>query len=203
VVSTAQPHQRTAPAPQPAAAPRYPPDTRANQISSRIGRPLTVTALTASRDINAGPVVVTIGNERYHRQMTMTECVDESCAPTGRHALAPGAALFRSLGDETRLAILRALAGGEQRVRDLTDALGLAQSTVSAHLACLRGCGLIDSRPVGRQSFYYLTHPELLDLLATADALLAATGEAVALCPTYGLDTVTQPAAGAGVGVGS
>lgn len=133
----------------------------------------------------------------------MNRSVDESCSPAGRGALAPGAALFRSLGDETRLAILQALAGGEQRVRDLTDTLGLAQSTVSAHLACLRDCGLIESRAVGRQSFYHLTHPELLDLFAAADALLAATGEAVALCPTYGSDTVTQPAAGAGVGVGS
>jgi DNA-binding transcriptional ArsR family regulator len=121
----------------------------------------------------------------------MSQCAESSCATTGRGALAPGAALFRSLGDETRLAILRTLAGGEQRVRDLTDALGLAQSTVSAHLSCLRACGLVDSRPVGRQSFYSLNHPELLDLLAAADALLAATGEAVALCPTYGIDTVS------------
>ncbi|MER7890150.1 metalloregulator ArsR/SmtB family transcription factor [Micromonospora sp. NPDC094482] len=100
--------------------------------------------------------------------------------------LTPAVALFRSLGDPTRLAILQRLAGGEARVVDLTAELGLAQSTVSKHLACLRDCGLIDYRVEGRQSFYALTRPELLELLRSAEQLLAATGEAVALCPVYG-----------------
>jgi DNA-binding transcriptional ArsR family regulator len=98
----------------------------------------------------------------------------------------PAAALFRSLADPTRLAIVRRLAAGEARVTDLVAELGLAQSTVSAHLACLRDCGLVDWRPAGRQSFYFLTRTELMDLLASAEALLAATGEAVDLCPAYG-----------------
>jgi ArsR family transcriptional regulator, cadmium/lead-responsive transcriptional repressor len=104
------------------------------------------------------------------------------CTP----GVAPAVALFRSLGDPTRLAILRRIATGEARVVDLTGELGLAQSTVSKHLACLRDCGLIDYRAEGRQSFYTLTRPELLDLLRSAEQLLAATGEAVALCPVYG-----------------
>ncbi|WP_346150403.1 metalloregulator ArsR/SmtB family transcription factor [Streptomyces labedae] len=101
---------------------------------------------------------------------------------------APPAAvvLFRSLGDPARLAILRRLAEGEARVTDLVACVGLAQSTVSAHLACLRDCGLVDSRPVGRASLYFLSRPELMDLLASAEQLLAATGEAVELCPNYG-----------------
>jgi ArsR family transcriptional regulator, cadmium/lead-responsive transcriptional repressor len=70
-------------------------------------------------------------------------------------------------------------------VVDLMRELGLAQSTVSAHVACLRDCGLVDYRTEGRQSFYTLTRPELMDLLASAELLLAATGEQVALCPTY------------------
>ena len=95
-------------------------------------------------------------------------------------------ALFRSLADPARLALVLRLAGGEARVVDLTRALGLAQSTVSKHLACLRGCGLVDCRVEGRQSFYALTRPELIDLLRSAEILLAQTGEAVALCPVYG-----------------
>jgi len=104
----------------------------------------------------------------------------------GRSTVAPAVALFRSLADPTRLAIVRRLADGEARVADLTDQLGLAQSTVSGHLACLRGCGLVVGRPEGRQVFYALACPELQDLLAAAEQLLAATGEAVALCPNYG-----------------
>lgn len=95
-------------------------------------------------------------------------------------------ALFRSLGDATRLAIVLRLARGEARVVDLCRGLGLAQSTVSKHLACLRDCGLVDHRADGRQSFYSLTRPELIDLLRSAETLLARTGDAVALCPVYG-----------------
>ena len=102
--------------------------------------------------------------------------------------LSAAVALFHSLSDVTRLAIVRRLAGGEARVADLVAELGLAQSTVSAHVACLRDCGLVVGRPQGRQVFYSLTRPELLDLLASAETLLAATGNAVALCPNYGAD---------------
>lgn len=95
--------------------------------------------------------------------------------------------MARSLGDPARLAILRHLALGEHRVVDLTAHVGLAQSTVSAHLACLRDCGLVASRPQGRASMWSLNHSvDLLDLLAAAERLLAATGDAVALGPTRG-----------------
>lgn len=97
-----------------------------------------------------------------------------------------GTALFHGLADRTRLSIVALLAGGERRVVDLTDALGLAQGTVSGHLACLRDCGLVEGRPEGRQMFYSLSHPELMDLLVAAEQLLALTGDAVALCPNYG-----------------
>lgn len=111
------------------------------------------------------------------------------CADAGRAELAPAAALFRSLGDPTRLAILRRLAAdGPARVVDLVGALGLAQSTVSKHLACLRDCGLVSSTPSGRASVFELAQPTVIDMLAAAESLLAATGNAVALCPTYCCD---------------
>ncbi|KGN36274.1 ArsR/SmtB family transcription factor [Knoellia subterranea] len=113
-----------------------------------------------------------------------------------------GAALFHGLADRNRLAIVRQLAHGERRVVDLTKALDLAQGTVSGHLACLRDCGLIVGRPEGRQMFYSIAHPELMDLLGAAEKLLALTGEAVELCPTYGpADThpETTPTATEGV----
>ncbi|WP_432492496.1 ArsR/SmtB family transcription factor [Kineococcus auxinigenes] len=94
--------------------------------------------------------------------------------------------LFRSLADPARLAILRHLALGEHRVVDLTGRLGLAQSTVSAHLACLRDCGLVTSRSEGRSSVHSLARPELMELLNAAERVLAATGSAVSLCPVYG-----------------
>ncbi|MEU7904570.1 metalloregulator ArsR/SmtB family transcription factor [Actinoplanes sp. NPDC049118] len=118
--------------------------------------------------------------------------IEEGCVTAAVAAgMTPAVALFRSLGDETRLKIVKRLAAGEARVVDLTGELGLAQSTVSKHLACLRDCDLIDYRIEGRQSFYALTRPELLDLLTAAEGLLAATGAAVTLCPT---DDTGEPA---------
>ena len=82
---------------------------------------------------------------------------------------------------------MRRLAASDARVVDLTAQLGLAQSTVSKHLACLRDCGLVVSRPVGRASVFSLAAGTgLVDLLASAETVLAATGCAVALCPVYG-----------------
>ena len=105
----------------------------------------------------------------------------------------PAVALFRSLADPARLAIVTRLAQGEARVVDLTRLLGLARSTVSKHLACLRDCRLVDYRTEGRQSYYALTRPELINVLRSAERLLAETGNAVALCPVYG-DPVTADA---------
>jgi DNA-binding transcriptional ArsR family regulator len=96
--------------------------------------------------------------------------------------------LFHSLADATRLAIVRRLSAGEARVSDLVRELGLAQSTTSEHVACLRECGLVVGRPEGRQVFYALAHAELIDMLSSAETLLAATGYKVDLCSTYGSD---------------
>jgi ArsR family transcriptional regulator, cadmium/lead-responsive transcriptional repressor len=109
-----------------------------------------------------------------------------SSVSSDRVVLAPAVALFGSLADPTRLAIVQELAAGPARVVDLTGRLGLAQSTVSQHLACLRDCGLVAARPVGRSSVYALAQPALSDLLSAAETVLADTGNAVALCPTYG-----------------
>lgn len=107
--------------------------------------------------------------------------LDEAAA--GRAA----ACLFRGMSDPSRVAILQHLLLGEHNVAELTAHLGLAQSTVSKHLACLRDCGLVDSRPSGRASVFSLTHPgAVLKVFAAAEELLAATGDAVVLCPTYG-----------------
>lgn len=112
--------------------------------------------------------------------------MNNGCRTTKGGRLDPAVALFHSLSDPTRLAIVKSMAAGEVRVSDLTGELGMAQSTVSAHVACLRDCGLVAGRVEGRSVYYSLTQPELMDLLSQAEILLAATGNAVSLCPVYG-----------------
>jgi len=108
-------------------------------------------------------------------------------------ALTAAGCLFHGFSDRSRLVIVQHLLLGEHRVVELTQHLGLAQSTVSKHLACLLDCGIVDVRAQGRASVYSLAHPEAtLELLSAAERLLALTGDAVTLCPTYG----TRKAAG-------
>jgi ArsR family transcriptional regulator len=65
-------------------------------------------------------------------------------------------AVFHALSDDTRLAIVRRLAGGERCVCDLQDLLDAAQSRLSYHLKTLKDAGLIADRRDGRWVHYAL-----------------------------------------------
>ena len=104
---------------------------------------------------------------------------------------AAAAKLFRGFADPTRLGVLLALAEGERRVTDIVDALGLPQSTISGHLACLKDCGLVADRPQGRAVYYRVASNEVYELLTAAERLLAVTGIAIELCPNYDADFVS------------
>src|SRR5689334_21928455 len=70
--------------------------------------------------------------------------------------------LFRLLGDEARLRILRLLAAERLNVTELTGILGLAQSGVSRHLGMLKEAGLVAEQREGGFAYYRLT-PALQD----------------------------------------
>jgi DNA-binding transcriptional ArsR family regulator len=93
--------------------------------------------------------------------------------------------LFNGFADRTRLAILLELVREERRVTDLVRALDGSQGNISGHLACLKECGLVVDRPEGRQVFYRIAHPEVFDVLRSAEALLAVTGAAIELCSNF------------------
>lgn len=68
--------------------------------------------------------------------------------------------VFDALGDPTRRRILELLAGGEQTVGAIVDALGeemsISQPAVSQHLKVLRGARLVRARPEGRRRYHAL-----------------------------------------------
>ncbi|MCM3879898.1 MAG: metalloregulator ArsR/SmtB family transcription factor [Vicinamibacterales bacterium] len=72
--------------------------------------------------------------------------------------------LFRLLGDEVRLRLLRVLSArhGRLNVSELTAVLGIAQSGVSRHLRLLKEAGLVVEERGGGFSFYRLS-PALVD----------------------------------------
>jgi SAM-dependent methyltransferase len=82
-----------------------------------------------------------------------------------------GAGLFRLLGDEVRLRILRLLAAERLNVSELTGILGIAQSGVSRHLGLLKEAGLVAERRDAGYTYFKLTDPANP---GTSDAPLAA-----------------------------
>jgi ArsR family transcriptional regulator len=76
-------------------------------------------------------------------------------APT-RVDLTPVSALFRALGDETRLRIVALLSHGELCVCHVQEALGLAQPAASRHLGILKNAGVISSRKEGVWTYHRL-----------------------------------------------
>jgi len=63
-------------------------------------------------------------------------------------------ALYRLLGDEARLRLLRVLSHERLNVTELTGVLGLAQSGVSRHLGLLKEAGLVAEERDGGFSYY-------------------------------------------------
>jgi len=79
------------------------------------------------------------------------------------------AALFKTLGDESRCTILMSLTHApELCVCDLSQITGLALPTVSHHLRKLREQGLVTSRREGKLIFYRLEGEDAKTLLQAA-----------------------------------
>ena len=66
------------------------------------------------------------------------------------------AALYRVLGEEVRLRLLRVLSCDRLNVTELTAVLGLAQSGISRHLGLLKDAGLVAEDPAGGFTYYRL-----------------------------------------------
>ncbi len=80
----------------------------------------------------------------------------------------------RALVDPTRCRLLFALLDGPAYSGALATELGISKANASNHLACLRGCGLIEATPEGRHVRYELTDPALAHALRDlADLVLA------------------------------
>jgi DNA-binding transcriptional ArsR family regulator len=114
--------------------------------------------------------------------------------PEGTDGAAVLAKFFRALGVPARLRLLEYLLAGERPVGDCVHHIGLAQSRVSTHLACLADCGYVEVRRQGRFSYYRVADPRVVDLVRLARALAADNAAVLAAC-TH-IDTSPAPASG-------
>src|SRR5438270_6335375 len=82
------------------------------------------------------------------------------------------ASVYRLLGDEARLRLLRVLGRERLNVTELTGILGLAQSGVSRHLGLLKEAGLVAEEKDGGFTYYRVAPArdgDRADLWATLD----------------------------------
>ena len=70
-----------------------------------------------------------------------------------------------ALSDPTRTQILLMLRSGGAYPSDLAEAIGVSRQTLSNHLACLRGCGLVVAVPEGRRTRYELSDARIAHAL--------------------------------------
>ena len=87
-----------------------------------------------------------------------------------------------ALSDPTRTRLLLALREGPGYPSELAELLGVSRQSLSNHLSCLRGCGLVVAMPEGRRSRYELADQRLAHALGDLlGVVLAVDPEA---CPT-------------------
>lgn len=94
--------------------------------------------------------------------------------------LSRAAELFHALSDETRLAIVEMLRGGERCVCELQDELGAAQSRLSFHLRVLKDAGVVEDRREARWAYYRIVPEALAEVHDLAVALQPSAARAAA-----------------------
>ncbi len=78
------------------------------------------------------------------------------------------ARVLKALANESRLMIIDRLNRGECTVGELTELVGSDVSTVSKHLAVLRGNGIVENRREGNLVYYRLLTPCVCNFFACA-----------------------------------
>jgi len=89
---------------------------------------------------------------------------------------------FKGLGDSTRLRIVQALLEKECNVSELIQLIGVPQSNISNHLACLKWCGYIGSRKEGTSVYYRITDDRLRQIMGLARRVIADNAEQLYAC---------------------
>ena len=83
------------------------------------------------------------------------------------------AAVFKALGDENRIRVLKILRSGEKCACHLLEELNISQSTLSHHMKILCDTGIVTGRKEGKWMYYAICCEGVCGLQASLRALLA------------------------------
>ena len=82
------------------------------------------------------------------------------------------AEILKAIAQETRLSILELLRDGERCVCEIFPAINQEQSNVSRHLNMMQKAGILTRRKDGLRIFYAVKHPEVLEIIDLAAAIM-------------------------------
>lgn len=88
-----------------------------------------------------------------------------------RHAADEVVAALKLLANVERMLLLCQLSQGEMCVGELEEQLGIRQPTLSQQLGVLRTEGVVSTRRQGKNIFYSVADPNLLEILAVLHRL--------------------------------
>jgi len=84
------------------------------------------------------------------------------------------AQILKALAHASRLLIIEELSRGERCVCDLRELVGHDMSTVSKHLALLKNAGIVEDDKRGKQVYYRLKVPCVLNFFHCLESVLLA-----------------------------
>ena len=83
------------------------------------------------------------------------------------------AVIFKALGDENRIRILKLLHSGEKCACKLLDELNISQSTLSHHMKILCDAGIVTGRKEGKWMHYSICCEGIKDVRSLLQNLLS------------------------------
>lgn len=98
------------------------------------------------------------------------------------HNIELKAHFIHGLSNKARLTILELLKSKEMTVNEIVKQSQISQSSISQHLSCLRGCGLVNSRQEGKYVYYQIKNDQILELLKLIDFVVEDTEDNIESC---------------------
>ena len=92
------------------------------------------------------------------------------------------AAVFKALGDENRICILKMLQGGEKCACHLLEELNISQPTLSHHMKILCDAGIVNGRKEGKWMYYSICCDGAKSIRGLLQELLSAENRPANCC---------------------
>jgi ArsR family transcriptional regulator, virulence genes transcriptional regulator len=82
--------------------------------------------------------------------------------------LEKAAGMLKAIAHPVRISIVQYLEDGKKRtVTEIHKKLGIEQATASHHLVILKDRGVLSAKREGKNTWYYLKHPNLRNVLSS------------------------------------